>query len=98
MTGSKAIEILTTKPGTYTDADRMEAICVLMGNSNAFDLCIELAKKNGTIDYDTMISMQTVHAMSSKILAKQIKAELEKDKPKVGRKRNKGDDLNILFM
>jgi len=98
MTGSEAIKILTTKPGTYTDEDRMEAICVLMGNSNAFDLCLEIAKKNGTIDYDTMKCMQKVHAMTSNILSKQIKAELKKEKPKVGRKRNKGDDLNILFM
>lgn len=98
MTGSEAIKILTTKPGTYTDEDRMEAICVLMGNSNAFDCCIEMAKINGTIDYGTMIGMQKVHAMISDILTRQIKAELKKDKPKVGRKRDKGDDLNMLFI
>jgi len=45
-----------------------------------------------------MKCMQKVHAMTSNILSKQIKAELKKEKPKVGRKRNKGDDLNILFM
>lgn len=90
MTGKQAIEILTTPTSKHTDEERMSAIIELFAISNAFDSCLNMAKHNGQITYETMAKVLEVHELAISIPKQEILKDMKKDeKPAVGRNRKR---------